>query len=108
MAKAPDETKGNPAGDLVVEERTRLKKPRKYKVILHNDDYTAMDFVVLVLVKFFRKTQTEATQIMLEVHHRGSGVCGVFTYEVAEAKVMQVSDFAQANGYPLRCTMEPE
>ncbi|MEW5848155.1 MAG: ATP-dependent Clp protease adapter ClpS [Myxococcota bacterium] len=102
------EKKGLEQGDVATKERTRLKKPRNYKVLLHNDDFTTQEFVVLVLMRFFRKTQTEATQIMLQVHHEGVGVCGVFTHEVAELKVAQVSEFARDNGYPLKCTMEPE
>lgn len=100
--------KNTPQGDLATKERSEIKKPRRYKVLLHNDDYTTMDFVVKVLMKFFRKSETEAMQIMLTVHHKGVGLCGVFPFEVAEAKVVQVTEFAKAHGYPLKCTMEPE
>jgi ATP-dependent Clp protease adaptor protein ClpS len=104
----PNSPKNTPAGDLATKDRTSVKNPKRYKVLLHNDDYTTMDFVVQVLVKFFRKSQTEATQIMLSVHHQGVGVCGTFPFEVAETKVMQVCEFAKSHGYPLKCTMEPE
>ena len=86
----------------------KIKPPKKYAVILHNDDYTPMEFVVLVLEQFFRKGREEAVQIMLNVHTRGSGVCGVFTAEIAETKVRQVLSFSRENKHPLRCTMEPE
>ena len=77
-----------------------------YKVLLLNDDYTPMEFVVLILERFFQKSRDEATRIMLHVHQKGIGVCGVFTYEVAETKVTQVIDFARQNQHPLQCTME--
>lgn len=79
-----------------------------YKVILLNDDYTPMEFVVVVLQRFFRKNREEATQIMLHVHQKGIGVCGIYTREVAETKVRQVMMFAAENRHPLQCTMEPE
>ncbi len=78
------------------------------KVLLLNDDYTPMEFVVHVLEKFFSKGREEATRIMLHVHHKGVGICGVYTYEVAETKVTQVMDFARQHGHPLQCTMEKE
>ena len=87
---------------------TREGLPPMYKVLLHNDDYTTMEFVVLVLQKFFHKSHDEAEQIMLKVHHEGVGLCGVYTYEVAETKVVQVLRFAKDQGHPLKCTMEPE
>ena len=89
---------------LSVEDEVR--EPRQFKVMLHNDDYTTMEFVVLVLVSVFRKTENEATQIMLNVHQNGVGVCGVYTAEVAELKVSLVHRLAKENGYPLRCSME--
>ena len=96
-------------GDVTVEEvRPKLKKPKLYRVILVNDDYTPMEFVVLVLQRFFCKGREEAVQIMLNVHTRGSGVCGVFTAEIAETKVRQVLSFSRENKHPLQCTMEPE
>ncbi|MES1199258.1 MAG: ATP-dependent Clp protease adapter ClpS [Pseudomonadota bacterium] len=88
--------------------RTRTKKPNLYRVLLLNDDYTPMEFVVYVLERFFNKTREEATTIMLHVHQNGVGVCGVFTYEVAETKVAQVLDLARRNEHPLQCTMEKE
>ena len=96
--------------DVGVLTRTRLKpkKPSMYKVLLLNDDFTPMDFVVYVLERFFGKNKEEATEIMLHVHRRGVGICGVFTYEVAETKVAQVMDAARRAQHPLQCTMEKE
>ena len=93
---------------MIDEAKPQLKKPRLYRVILVNDDYTPMEFVVLVLQQVFRKGREDAVQIMLNVHTRGSGVCGVFTAEVAETKVRQVLNFARDNEQPLQCNMEPE
>jgi ATP-dependent Clp protease adaptor protein ClpS len=87
--------------------RSKVKRPRQYKVLLHNDDYTTMEFVVYVLQRFFGKTSEEAQRIMLKVHTEGVGVCGVYTHEIAETKVTQVSKSAKENGHPLMCTMEP-
>lgn len=92
----------------VEEAKPKLQKPQLYKVILLNDDYTPMEFVVIVLERFFHKNREEATQIMLHVHTRGIGICGVYTREVAETKVKQVLNFANENQHPLQCTMEPE
>lgn len=89
-------------------ERRETKRPRRYKVILHNDDYTTMDFVVRVLVEHFAKSLAEATHIMLQVHHRGSGVAGVYPRDVAESKVEAVSAEAKAEGHPLKLSSEPE
>ncbi|MDH5648865.1 MAG: ATP-dependent Clp protease adapter ClpS [Gammaproteobacteria bacterium] len=95
--------------DLVVQEaKPQLKRPPLYKVILLNDDYTTMEFVVIVLERFFHKSREQATQIMLHVHTRGRGVCGVYTREVAETKVQQVMSFAEDNEQPLQCAMEPD
>lgn len=88
------------------EEKT--KKPRLYKVLLHNDDYTTMEFVVEVLQKFFHKNHAEAMHLMLYVHHKGKAVVGVFTYDVAHTKSQQVVSFARQNGHPLMCTVEPD
>lgn len=93
---------------LVTKTRPKTKKPSLYRVLLLNDDYTPMEFVVHVLEKYFSKSREEATRIMLHVHHKGAGICGVFTYEVAETKVTQVTDFARQHGHPLQCTMEKE
>jgi len=91
---------------VVLERKPKTKKPAMYKVIMLNDDYTPMEFVVLVLERFFSKNQQEATKIMLHVHQKGVGVCGVFTYEVAETKVQQVMDLARQHQHPLQCTLE--
>jgi ATP-dependent Clp protease adaptor protein ClpS len=98
----------NPNTGVVVKTRPRTKKPSMYKVLMLNDDYTPMEFVVHVLERFFQKTREEATRIMLHVHRRGVGVCGVYTYEVAETKVTQVMDLARQNQHPLQCTIEKE
>lgn len=95
--------------ELVVQEaKPKLQKPPLYKVILLNDDYTPMEFVVMVLQRFFQKNREEATRIMLHVHQKGIGVCGVFTRELAETKVRQVTLFSNENQHPLQCTMEPD
>lgn len=90
------------------ETRTKLKKPRLYKVLLHNDDYTTREFVVMVLRTIFNKSEPEAVRIMLHVHHNGIGVAGLYTHEVAETKGAQVTSLARANEFPLLVTMEPE
>lgn len=112
MTDDPDKNRGhNDSGrgaQTLLKPRPKTKKPNMYKVILLNDDYTPMDFVILVLEKFFGKNRDEATEIMLHVHRRGVGICGIYTYEIAETKVMQVMDFARANEQPLQCTMEKE
>ncbi len=97
-------------GGVAVEEkeRTRLKRPRMYRVLLHNDDFTPMDFVVDLLRNLFHHDETEATRIMLHVHHNGIGVAGVYTHEIAETKVLQVHLLARKNGHPLMASMEPE
>ena len=95
-----------PERGVLLETKPATKKPSMYKVILLNDDYTPMEFVVHVLQKIFNKTQEEATQIMLHVHQKGIGVCGVYTYEVAEVKSKAVVDFAKKNQHPLQCTVE--
>lgn len=86
--------------------RTRTKKPSLYKVLMLNDDYTPMEFVVMVLQQFFRMDMEQATQVMLHVHQRGVGVCGIFSLEVAETKVTQVMDCARAHQHPLQCALE--
>ena len=102
-----DTHKSDEAGSLLLQEaRPKLKKPPLYKVILLNDDYTPMEFVVEVLESFFHMDRAKATQVMLHVHTRGVGVCGVFTRDIAETKVAGVTDFARVNQHPLLCTME--
>jgi len=102
-----DTKKQDPGGDLSLQEaKPKLKRPPLYKVMLLNDDYTPMEFVVLVLESFFRMDREKATQVMLHVHTRGVGVCGLFTREIAETKVSQVNDYARSNQHPLLCTME--
>ncbi|MBO1328052.1 ATP-dependent Clp protease adapter ClpS [Acetobacter suratthaniensis] len=103
------ESDGNDADvGVVVRAKPKTRKPAMYKVLMLNDDYTPMEFVVYVLERFFQKNREEATDIMLNVHRRGVGVCGVFTYEVAETKVSQVMDLARQNQHPLQCTIEKD
>ncbi len=99
---------GTPKTGVVVKTRPKTKKPDMYKVLMLNDDYTPMEFVVYVLERFFNMSHPRATQIMLHVHRRGVGICGVFTYEVAETKVHQVMEFAREHQHPLQCTMEKD
>ena len=98
----------DPNTGLATKTRLKTKKPSLYRVLLLNDDYTPMEFVVYILERFFQKSREEATRIMLHVHQKGVGVCGIYTYEVAETKVAQVLDLAQRNEHPLQCTMEKE
>ena len=100
--------KENPTTGVVVKTKAKTKKPSMYKVLLLNDDYTPMEFVVHVLERFFNKSHSEAERIMMHVHRRGVGVCGVYTYEVAETKVTQVMDFARQHQHPLQCTLEKD
>ena len=97
-----------PATGVAVKSRTKTKKPAMYKVLLLNDDYTPMEFVVSVLEHFFGKASEEAVRIMLHVHQKGVGICGVFTYEVAETKGSHVRDFARQHQHPLQCTIEKD
>ena len=108
MAAGPDGDDGLDEIETGVATRTRTKKPSMYKVLMLNDDYTPMEFVVDVLQHIFQKNREEATQIMLHVHQKGVGVCGVYTYEVAETKVTQTVDYARKNQHPLQCTLEKE
>jgi ATP-dependent Clp protease adaptor protein ClpS len=98
---------GRSAG-LVTKVRPKTEKPSLYKVLMLNDDYTPMEFVVAVLERFFNKQREDAERIMLQVHREGVGICGVYTYEVAETKVAQVMDFARKHQHPLQCTLEKE
>ena len=107
MPKQPGNKEDNQTG-VITRTETRTKKPSLYKVLILNDDYTPMEFVVHILERFFGKGREEATRIMLHVHQKGVGVCGVYTFEVAETKVTQVMDFARNHQHPLQCTMEKE
>jgi len=95
-------------GQTTTRKRPKTKKPRLWRVIFHNDDYTTMEFVVMMLMKHFRKSLAEATQVMLQVHHKGSGIAGVFTRDEAETKVSIVGEEAEQSGMPLKLTAEPE
>lgn len=101
-----DQDPGGPGTSVIAKTRPQTKKPSLYRVLLLNDDYTPMEFVVHILQKFFNKSTDDATRIMLHVHQHGVGECGVYTYEVAETKVTQVMDFARKNQHPLQCVME--
>jgi ATP-dependent Clp protease adaptor protein ClpS len=105
-----DENRGNepggPVTSVITKVKPKTKRPNLYRVLILNDDYTPMEFVVHVLEKFFQKNIEAATEIMLHVHHHGIGECGVFTYEIAETKVTQVMDFARKHQHPLQCVME--
>lgn len=110
---AEDDGPGGGGGDdagtgLVTKTKPKTQRPSLYKVLLLNDDYTPMEFVVHILERFFSKNREEAVEIMLHVHRHGVGICGVFTYEVAETKVTQVVEFARRHQHPLQCTMEKE
>ena len=108
MHDAHDEDDGDLKTGIAVKVKPKTKKPSLYKVLMLNDDYTPMEFVVNVLEQVFAKSTEEAMRIMLHVHQRGVGICGVFTYEVAETKVNQVMDAARKNQHPLQCTLEKE
>ena len=97
---------GRDAVGLATKPKARPKKPSMFKVLMLNDDYTPMEFVVMVLKRFFHMDLEQATRVMLHVHQRGVGVCGVYPYEIAETKVNQVMDFARRNQHPLQCTLE--
>ena len=105
MAQTPDVKERT---DIREKEEQEVTRPRLFKVLLHNDNYTTMEFVVYVLQKVFHKSLEEAVRIMLNVHHHGLGVCGLYPCEIAETKVEAVHSFAQEEGYPLRSSMEPE
>ena len=105
-SRSNGEGSGGAGTAVVTKTKPRVKRPNMYRVLLLNDDYTPMEFVVHVLERFFQKNREEATRIMMHVHRRGVGVCGVFTYEIAETKVTQVMDFARKHQHPLQCVME--
>ena len=98
----------NPVAGVAVKAKPKTKKPSMYKVLMLNDDYTPMEFVVHVLERFFAMSHQQATRVMLHVHQRGVGVCGVYTYEVAETKVNQVMELARQHQHPLQCTIEKD
>jgi ATP-dependent Clp protease adaptor protein ClpS len=104
----PVHTDGDETTGIAVKPREKTKRPAMYKVLMLNDDYTPMEFVVHVLERFFNLTHQNATEIMLHVHQRGVGVCGVYTYEVAETKVSQTMDLARQHQHPLQCTIEKD
>lgn len=107
MADIGDDNKDSDSEvGIATKTRAKPKKPSQYKVLLLNDDYTPMEFVVMVLKRFFSMDLEQATRVMLHVHQKGVGVCGIFSYEVAETKVNQVMDFAKQNQHPLQCTLE--
>jgi ATP-dependent Clp protease adaptor protein ClpS len=107
MASRPDGDDGrSPGAAVITRTKSKTKRPSLYRVLLLNDDYTPMEFVVHILMRFFNKSQDAATQVMLHVHHHGVGECGVYTYEIAETKVTQVMDFARKHQHPLQCIME--
>ena len=108
MSNGPSFRDEGTRGDIATKTRTKTQRPSLYKVLLLNDDYTPMEFVVHVLERFFGKSREDATRIMLHVHQKGVGVCGVYTFEVAETKVAQVIEFARQSQHPLQCTMERE
>ncbi len=94
------------SGLAVEEDKPKLKPPKQYKVVLVNDDYTPMEFVVQVLMSFFGMDHAKATRVMMAVHTKGKGICGIYSYEIAETKVDQVNEFSRMNQHPLMCTME--
>lgn len=112
MGKPPlmDQDNDMAHGDelVITKVRPKTEKPPLYKVLLLNDDFTPMDFVILILKKFFTKSDAEATKIMLQVHNEGAGLAGIYTFEVAETKVYSVNEFSRRHKHPLKCTMEKE
>ena len=104
--RRPDGEDGDSGTSIVTKTRPKTKRPSLYRVLLLNDDYTPMEFVIQVLERFFQKAREEATRIMYHVHQHGVGECGVYTFEVAETKVTQVMDFARKHQHPLQCVME--
>lgn len=104
-----DEELNDEGGDTAVETaKPKLNKPRLYRVILNNDDYTPMDFVVNILESFFSMDRIKATRIMMDVHHNGKGICGLFTRDMAETKTLQVNNYSKKHNHPLMCSMEVE
>ena len=104
-----DGDSGTSTGDpsIAVAEKVKLDPPKMYKVVLHNDDYTTMEFVIHVLMKFFAKNYDESHAVMLSIHHDGVGICGIYTFEVAESKSSKVNSYSRGKGHPLKCSLEP-
>lgn len=100
------ESESESDGIAVQEAPPKLKEPKRFAVLLHNDDYTTMEFVTEILQRFFQKTGEEAVRIMLKVHQEGKGVAGIYTYQIAETKAAQVQEYARSRSYPLKCTLE--
>jgi ATP-dependent Clp protease adaptor protein ClpS len=103
-----DKTGTRREGGVATKEKPKTKRPKRYKVLLHNDDYTPMEFVVAILQQLFRLNEVDATRVMLHVHHHGVGIAGVFTHEIAETKVQQTLAAARRHEFPLQCSMEAE
>ena len=103
-----DKKQDGGSGQIILESRTRTKKPSMYKVVMMNDDYTPMEFVVHVLQHFFGRTVDEATQIMLNVHQRGVGICGIYSFEIAETKASKTMEYARQKEHPLQLQLEKE
>ena len=108
LQKRKDEGQGEGVTALLPRSKVEIRRPRLYKVLLHNDDYTPMEFVVEILESVFKKDNTVATKIMLDVHEKGKGICGVYPAEIAETKVAQVTEKALRSKFPLKCSMEEE
>jgi len=106
--RRPDTEGPGGGNETVLERKPKTKKPKMYRVLLHNDDYTTMEFVIWVLQEVFHKTESQATHLMLTIHHKGMGVAGVYTRDLAETKVAQVTEFAREHGMPLLTTTEPD
>lgn len=102
-----DEESGSSDPGVAISDKTQIEQPNMYKVLMHNDDYTTMEFVIHSLMKFFNKTYDEAHGIMLKIHNDGLGICGIFTFEVAESKSAKVNRYSRGKGHPLKCTIEP-
>lgn len=105
MMSDGDSESGDPG--IAVADEVKIEQPKMYKVLMHNDDYTTMEFVIHTLMKFFSKNYDEAHSIMLKVHNDGVGICGIFTFEVAESKSAKVNRYSRGKGHPLKCTIEP-
>ena len=108
MSEKKDKNEDRFQSSVLTKAKPKTKKPSMYKVLMLNDDYTPMDFVVHVLQKFFKKAEPEALKIMLQVHQRGVGVCGIYNFEIAESKIRQVVNYARRHEHPLQCTIEKE